>query len=179
MKKILCIAFVATILIGCSNDKKQQVYGLLSSQERNEGQVAIAFAIEGDNYLHTFIHGDMKTNAKIKLFSEQEAEDSCYSLCNECVRRADIVDAYESIGQHPDKHKKRTVVQKLFDKWEKEDQGEEPVYVWICTGSSSHAYHSDPDCEGLQYCKADIEEIELEDAEDMGRTPCHFCHDED
>jgi hypothetical protein len=59
------------------------------------------------------------------------------------------------------------------------DEEEEPVYVWICTGEYSHAYHSDPDCEGLQYCKGEIEMIEWEEAQDMGRTPCHFCHDED
>lgn len=164
---------IAGIAGYCENKEKEAAM-------KNAAQPAMAFVISGDKHLHTTIHGFMATNAEIKLLSKQDVEKGNYILCRECTKQSDIVDTFESIEQSADnKYKEKSAVQTLFDKWEKEDQGEEPVYVWICTGSSSHAYHSDPDCEGLQYCKADIEEIELEDAEDMGRTPCHFCHDED
>lgn len=57
-----------------------------------------------------------------------------------------------------------------------DSQEEETNEVWICTGSSSHAYHSNGDCFGLQNCSAEIEKISKDEAIDMGRTPCHFCH---
>lgn len=47
--------------------------------------------------------------------------------------------------------------------------------VYICTGSSSRRYHSDEDCLGLERCRGDIERVSIEDAEDMGRTPCRLC----
>lgn len=53
---------------------------------------------------------------------------------------------------------------------------EETENVYICTGKKSHAYHSNINCWGLNKCSGDIEEISKEDAEEMGRTPCHFCH---
>ena len=49
--------------------------------------------------------------------------------------------------------------------------------VWICTGKSSHAYHSTDECYGIQACRADIERITIDEALAMGRTPCHYCHE--
>ena len=138
----------------------------------------MAFVIGGDKHLHTSIHGFMATNAEIKLLSKQDAENSDYRLCGECARRADIVDTYESIEQHTDsQYQKKPAVQTLFDSSGKEDLEEEPAYVWICTGTSSHAYHYYMDCIGLSSCKAEIDEISLEEAEKRGRTPCHLCRE--
>ena len=55
-------------------------------------------------------------------------------------------------------------------------QEEETGVVYICTGKKSHAYHSNPECYGIKSCRANIEKIPIEEAEDMGRTPCHYCH---
>lgn len=55
---------------------------------------------------------------------------------------------------------------------------EETGDVWICTGESSHAYHSNRDCYGLGSCRADIERISIAEAIEIGRTPCHYCHRE-
>lgn len=59
----------------------------------------------------------------------------------------------------------------FYDSQEKES-GE----VWICTGKTSHAYHSTPECYGIQSCRAEKKKITLEEAVSMGRTPCHYCH---
>lgn len=48
-------------------------------------------------------------------------------------------------------------------------------YVWICTGASSHAYHSDPECRWLQLCSGEIEKVATDVARDMGRKPCKMC----
>lgn len=48
--------------------------------------------------------------------------------------------------------------------------------VFICSGSTSKRYHSDPDCRGLSNCTGEIEEVSEEEAEDMGRTPCQICY---
>lgn len=59
-----------------------------------------------------------------------------------------------------------------------DDQEEETQEVWICLGRSSHAYHSTDECYGIQACRGEIEQVSLEEALDMGRTPCHYCHEE-
>ncbi len=51
--------------------------------------------------------------------------------------------------------------------------------VWICTGRTSHAYHSNKDCYGMQSCQAEKKRISMEEAVAMGRTPCHYCHEDD
>lgn len=56
------------------------------------------------------------------------------------------------------------------------DKNEETEGVWICTGKSSHAYHSTSECYGIQSCRSKKKKISLEDAKAMGRTPCHYCH---
>lgn len=48
--------------------------------------------------------------------------------------------------------------------------------VWICTGESSERYHAYSDCKGLSNCRTNIEEISLQEAESMGRTPCRICY---
>lgn len=63
----------------------------------------------------------------------------------------------------------------LYQTQKKVDDGR----VYICTGKSSHAYHSTDECYGIQACTGDIEKVSLEDAVYMGRTPCHYCHNED
>lgn len=51
--------------------------------------------------------------------------------------------------------------------------------VWICLGTSSHTFHSSYKCKGIKACKGEKKQISLEEAFSMGRTPCHFCCDED
>ena len=48
--------------------------------------------------------------------------------------------------------------------------------VWVCTGESSERYHAYSDCRGLSNCRASVEEISLQEAESMGRTPCRKCY---
>jgi hypothetical protein len=48
--------------------------------------------------------------------------------------------------------------------------------VYICTGKSSKKYHSKKDCRGLKRCSGDIIEVSVEDAENMGKTPCKICY---
>lgn len=49
--------------------------------------------------------------------------------------------------------------------------------VYICTGRSSHAYHSNRECFGIKSCSRKIIKVTIEEAEERGRTPCHFCHE--
>lgn len=51
--------------------------------------------------------------------------------------------------------------------------------VWVCLGTSSHAFHASYSCKGIKSCKGKKKQISLEEAYSMGRTPCHFCCDED
>ena len=59
-----------------------------------------------------------------------------------------------------------------------DSQEAETGTVWICTGKSSHAYHSTDECYGIKACKGKVKKVLLEDARNMGRTPCHYCHKE-
>ena len=56
---------------------------------------------------------------------------------------------------------------------EYKDMNDQPVY--ICTGPKSHAYHYDSDCYGLTNCSGDIETVSIDEAEEIGRHPCHYC----
>lgn len=49
------------------------------------------------------------------------------------------------------------------------------TYVYICEGKYSKRYHSSPNCRGLDNCKGGVEKVTLEEAQKMGRTPCHVC----
>lgn len=60
-----------------------------------------------------------------------------------------------------------------------DEQEAETGMVWICTGKSSHAYHSNPECYGINACGGEKKEMTLEEAQELGRTPCHFCHGEE
>lgn len=59
-----------------------------------------------------------------------------------------------------------------------DSQEEETNEVWICMGKSSHAYHSSQDCYGIQACRGQKKKVTKEEALSMGRTPCHYCHNE-
>lgn len=48
--------------------------------------------------------------------------------------------------------------------------------VYICKSSSATKYHNSDECWGLNRCKSKIEEVSIEDAEDMGYTPCKICY---
>ena len=48
--------------------------------------------------------------------------------------------------------------------------------VYICTGPYAKAYHNDSECRGILACKADIETVSINKAEDMERTPCSYCY---
>lgn len=48
--------------------------------------------------------------------------------------------------------------------------------VYICTGIQSKRYHKTEDCIGLSKCSRSIEEISIEEAEKLGRTPCGYCY---
>ena len=58
-----------------------------------------------------------------------------------------------------------------------DNQEAETGKVWICTGGSSHAYHSSEDCYGLQSCRRSKKQISIDEAIRIGRTPCHYCHE--
>lgn len=59
-----------------------------------------------------------------------------------------------------------------------DNQESETGQVWICTGKSSHAYHSTEECYGIQSCRARKKKMSKDEAISMGRTPCHYCHKE-
>ncbi len=48
-------------------------------------------------------------------------------------------------------------------------------HVFICNGTNSHAYHSYTECGGLKSCRATVEEVTFDWAENDERTPCHYC----
>jgi uncharacterized protein YceK len=57
---------------------------------------------------------------------------------------------------------------------DKEAKGE---IVYICTGGYSKRYHATRSCKGLRNCGGTIKAISIEDAEEMGRTPCRICYE--
>ncbi len=48
--------------------------------------------------------------------------------------------------------------------------------VYVCTGPYSKRYHCDRYCKGLENCSEDVEVLSVTEAEDLGRTPCHWCY---
>lgn len=50
--------------------------------------------------------------------------------------------------------------------------------VWVCMGTSSHAFHASYSCKGMKSCKGEKKKMSLNEAYSIGRTPCHFCCDE-
>lgn len=55
------------------------------------------------------------------------------------------------------------------------DKEAEGKTVYICTGGYSKRYHSTRSCKGLRNCGGSIKAISIEEAEEMGRTPCQLC----
>lgn len=50
------------------------------------------------------------------------------------------------------------------------------VFVYICKGPSSKAYHINKDCKGLSKCSTPVYEVRSTYAIDtLKRTKCHFC----
>ena len=56
-----------------------------------------------------------------------------------------------------------------------EKQEVNPEVVYVCDGLSAKRYHSVEDCYGLSRCSGTILEMTVEEAEDMGKTPCRLC----
>lgn len=52
---------------------------------------------------------------------------------------------------------------------------EKTTYVYVCTGSSSVAYHTSTRCKGLTNCRASVKKVTLEEAIRMNRRPCKLC----
>lgn len=48
--------------------------------------------------------------------------------------------------------------------------------VYICTGKSAYAYHSNNGCRGLTNCQEDIVLINMAKAQKMGRKACEICY---
>ena len=46
--------------------------------------------------------------------------------------------------------------------------------VYICTGASAYAYHSNSNCSGLNQCGATIKKVSVPDIK--GRSPCKKCY---
>lgn len=47
--------------------------------------------------------------------------------------------------------------------------------VYVCAGRKAKRYHSVDDCKGLTKCSGRVVEVTLEEAEEMGKTPCRMC----
>ena len=48
--------------------------------------------------------------------------------------------------------------------------------VYICMGSSSYRYHARKKCRGLKNCGGSVKKINLQEAKNIGRTPCRICY---
>lgn len=48
--------------------------------------------------------------------------------------------------------------------------------VYICTGPTAKRYHAKKSCSGLKKCSGAIQQISLQKAKNMGRTPCKRCY---
>lgn len=48
------------------------------------------------------------------------------------------------------------------------------VVVYVCDGISAKRYHSVEDCYGLLRCSGTIHEMTVEEAENIGKTPCRL-----
>ena len=47
--------------------------------------------------------------------------------------------------------------------------------VYICTGKTARAYHTNRNCEGLGNCKSEIKQIKMKEAVKQGRHFCSYC----
>lgn len=48
------------------------------------------------------------------------------------------------------------------------------MYVYVCNGPSSKAYHYTPNCKGLQKCSKQVVKVTLEEAKEEGRKLCGY-----
>lgn len=48
--------------------------------------------------------------------------------------------------------------------------------VYVCKGRYAKRFHNDRYCEGLLKCRGGIEIMTIEEAEDLGKTPCGYCY---
>lgn len=53
--------------------------------------------------------------------------------------------------------------------------GQRANVVYVCGGISAKRYHLDENCKGLSRCSCEIQEMTVEEAKQMGRTPCRMC----
>ncbi len=108
-----------------------------------------------------------KENAK-RVYSDIDGKEAIQCIVWFCVALfPTILMICDSFGR-PDP---KTAISSIaaFDN----DDGE---YVYICTGPYSKKYHKTEDCMWLENCSEDVERISIEEAEDMGRTPCKGCY---
>ena len=47
--------------------------------------------------------------------------------------------------------------------------------VFICTGKTAKAYHTNRNCEGLGNCRGEIKQIKMSKAVKQGRHLCNYC----
>ena len=67
-------------------------------------------------------------------------------------------------------NKKSVKVQSLY-----ESGDDASSIVYVCTGPSARAYHTNEGCKGLERCSDNIMEMTEQEAIDMGRHLCHYC----
>ena len=48
--------------------------------------------------------------------------------------------------------------------------------VYVCTGRYAKRFHNDEECKGLQSCRSEIVTMSIEEAENLGLTPCGYCY---
>lgn len=48
--------------------------------------------------------------------------------------------------------------------------------VYVCKGKYSKRFHNDLSCKGLSKCRGGIKIMTIEEAEDIGKTPCGYCY---
>ena len=53
--------------------------------------------------------------------------------------------------------------------------GQRKETVYVCTGPMSQCYHIDRKCYGLQRCSKRVVTVSLQEAQENGRRPCHYC----
>lgn len=56
-----------------------------------------------------------------------------------------------------------------------QESAQDAPKVYICQGSKSACYHSNPNCSGLRRCSTELKAITLDEAKKMGRRPCKVC----
>lgn len=87
-----------------------------------------------------------------------------------------IITAYIGLSQSPKSISEPNSYAKKTDASSKSLADFTPeTYVLICQSKTAKAYHSH-NCKGLDRCTHEIVKVTLEEAQQMGRTPCGFCY---